>query len=336
VNASNPAASTSNNSIDAYALASALDNLLKDHSAMGVRLKEIPFDWKTPHHRLSGNFYYMSFSDGVPTAKELSTYLYECIIPYCLPKAKIRDAFKEFDPLKDAAPFVRLHDEAKGLFIKAKNQLTSGGEVGELILYALLEWGLRAPRLVSKMYLKTNNNMPVHGSDGIHVGYDPDKDQLTVYFGESKLYQDFSSAADAAFTSIAELINNSGQVSREIAILNTMSDIDTMSPELQSKILEYINPYAKSHAALNKRVVHACLLGFEYSFYTSLLTSDPSKVTGIFEERYKERVATACKLVEGHYGKHLTSTENLHLFLLPFPSLKDFRTDFYAKLGITP
>lgn len=336
MNVSNSAPATNNVSVDGYALAKALGDLLKDHSQMGVRLKEVPFDWKTAHHRLAGNFYYMSFADGVPTAKEFSTYLYECIIPYCLPKSKIKDAFKEFDPLKDAAPFVRLHDEAKGLFIKAKNQLTSGGEVGELILYAMLEWGLKAPRLVSKMYLKTNNNMPVHGSDGIHVGYDPSSDQLTIYFGESKLYQDFSAAADAAFKSISELINNSGQVSREIAILNTMSDIDTMSPELRSKILEYINPYSKSQSALNKRVVHACLLGFEYSFYTSLLKSDPGQVTAIFEDRYKKRVESACTLVEGHYGKHLPSTENLHLFLLPFPSLEDFRTDFYAKLGITP
>ncbi|RVG88445.1 DUF1837 domain-containing protein [Sinorhizobium meliloti] len=336
MNANSPPVSSNSPEVHAQELALAVTALLKDHSAIGIRLKEVPFNWKTDHHRLSGSFYYLTFADGVPTVKEFATYLYECIIPYCLPKSKIQAALKDFDPMKDYGPFVRLHDEAKNLFIRAKNQLTSGGEVGELILYVLLEWGLKAPRLVSKMYLKTNNNMPVHGSDGIHLGYDPANDKLTIYFGESKLYQSFSSAADAAFSSIGEFINNSGQISREIAILNTMSDIDTMSPEFQARILDYIDPYSTSASSLNKRVVHACLLGFEYDFYKRLLKGDPSKAMGVFEERYKKRVASACRVVERHYGKQLPPTENLHLFLLPFPSLPEFRKGFYEKLGITP
>ena len=320
--------------MDKSSLAEAMVALLKDHSGLGIRLKQVPFDSSSGMHRLTGSFHYITFADGVPTVQEFVEYLYDCLIPYCLPKRKIRDALQGVDPTVDYARIVRLHDDAKSLFIKAKNQLESGGEPGELILYALLEWVLKAPRLVSKMYLKTNSNMPVHGTDGIHLGYDEAKDLLTIYFGESKIYQSFSSAADAAFTSMAELLANAGQISREIEILNNLSDLSSLPPAFQAKIAEYINPYSTSKLTLQKRIVHACLLGFEYRAYNRILVLEPDKVVSAFEEKYKKRIGSACRVIERHYGQRLPVTTNLHLFLLPFPKLSMFRTAFYSKLGV--
>lgn len=316
-------------------LAEAMIALLKDHSRLGTRLKNVPFDWSSGMHRLSGSFYYITFADGVPTVQEFVEYLYDCLIPYCLPKRKVQDALQGIDASVDYARIVRLHDDAKGLFIKAKNQLESGGEPGELILYALLEWVLKAPRLVSKMYLKTNSNMPVHGTDGIHLGYDEAKDLLTIYFGESKIYKNFSSAADAAFISMSELLANAGQISREIEILNNLSDLSSLPPAFQSKIAQYINPYSTSDLTLQKRIVHACLLGFEYGAYNRILTLQPDKVASSFEEIYKKRISSACRVIERHYGKKLPVTTNMHLFLLPFPDLNTFRTAFYSKIGVS-
>lgn len=320
---------------DQLALAGAMTALLKDHTGLSIRLKEVPFDWTSGMHRLTGSFQYITFADGVPTVQEFVEYLYDCLIPYCLPKSKVRDALQGFDPVRDYHRIVRLGDDAKSLFIKAKNQLESGGEPGELILYALLEWVLKAPRLVSKMYLKTNNNMPVHGTDGIHLGYDEANDLLTIYFGESKIYQSFSSAADAAFSSMGELLANAGQISREIEILNNLSDVNSLDPAFRAKIADYINPYSTSSLTLQKRIVHACLLGFEYAAYNRILALEPNKVASAFEERYKKRIASACRVIERHYGKRLPVTTNLHFFLLPFPSLKVFRAAFYEKLGVT-
>lgn len=321
--------------LDESAFAEALRALLKDHSGLEIRLKEVPFDWTSGAHRLTGSFHYISFSDGVPTITEFANYLYDCLIPYCLPKEKLLKALEGMDPAKDFARIVRLHDEAKDLFIRSKNQLDTGGEPGEIILYALLEWVLKAPRLVSKMYLKTNSNMPVHGTDGIHLGYNAQADLLTIYFGESKLYKNFSSAADAAFTSMADLIKNSGQIAREIEILNNLSDINSQPEAFKAKIAEYINPYSTSKLALQKRTVHACLLGFEYAAYNRILALPPEKVPAAFEDQYKKRIAGACRVIERHYGKRLPLTTNLHLFLLPFPSLSEFRTAFYSKIGVT-
>jgi hypothetical protein len=44
-----------------------------------------------------------------------------------------------------------------------------GGELGEMLLYAFLEQVLGAPKLLSKVELKTSPNMYVYGSDGVHL-----------------------------------------------------------------------------------------------------------------------------------------------------------------------
>lgn len=315
-------------------LVAALTALLKDHSRLNIHLQEVPFDWPTGFHRLAGKFYYISFADGEPTVQDLVEYLYDCLVPYCLPKKKVLRVLQLAEQTKDFSRIIRLGDEAKSLFIQSKNQLDMGGEPGELILYALLEWALSAPRIVSKMYLKTNANMPVHGTDGIHLQHDDETGLLTVYFGESKIYGNFAQAAASAFESMSQLISNTGQISREIEILNTYSDIDALDQPFREKIAEYIDPYSSTASSLKKRIVHACLLGFEYPAYKRILQMPPQDVSSAFERQYAKRVSGICRIIERHYCKSLPVTANLHVFLLPFPSLEDFRRRFYQKLGI--
>lgn len=61
------------------------------------------------------------------------------------------------------------------------------GEPGELIAFVILEAFFQAPQIACKMYLKTNENMPVHGS--VHIKFDESKDSIEILWGESKLYQ---------------------------------------------------------------------------------------------------------------------------------------------------
>lgn len=323
--------------VDSAALVSALKAMLKNHEPLKLRLVEVPFDWKATGHRLSGCFYYIRFSsDGVPNVAELVDYLFDCLIPFCLPKTRYLPVLESADPLVDYPKIVRLSEEAKSLFIKAKSIVQNGGEPGELILFALLEWAIRAPRMVSKMYMKTNSQMPVHGTDGIHLGYNAVSDQMTIYFGESKIFKEFSVAATSAFDSMFDLIGNSRQISREIEILNNLSDLEALGEPFKSRILDYINPYSESESSLNRRVVHACLLGFEYTAYKRILKLKPGDVKAEFEKQYLRRVASACRVVERHYCGKLPATANLQLFLLPFPSMADFRKEFYNKLGVSP
>jgi hypothetical protein len=88
----------------------------------------------------------------------------------------------------------------------------NAGEGGELLLYAFLEGHLGAPKLLSKMELKTSPNHYVNGADGIHL-LRGDDGYFQLIFGESKMYGDgngrrgsgIKRAITNAFKSIEEL-----------------------------------------------------------------------------------------------------------------------------------
>ena len=96
-----------------------------------------------------------------------------------------------------------------GLFVKnVKKKLKTpdpnAGEGGELLLYAFLEEHLHAPKILSKMEIKTSSEHYVNGSDGIHIlESSPNKYQLI--FGESKMYADVRKGVKSAFESMGKI-----------------------------------------------------------------------------------------------------------------------------------
>ena len=89
---------------------------------------------------------------------------------------------------------------------KFKEAEKNDGELGELLLFCFLEGHLDAPKILTKLELKTSNNLYVNGSDGVHLKKLSDK-KYQLIFGESKTYHDLNSAFDEAFKSISEFVN---------------------------------------------------------------------------------------------------------------------------------
>lgn len=82
------------------------------------------------------------------------------------------------------------------------------GELGELLLFAFLEADLKAPKLLTKMELKTNPNMYFNGADGVHYLKLNDGNYQLI-FGESKAYANLGSGISAALQSIHDFKNDS-------------------------------------------------------------------------------------------------------------------------------
>ncbi|BBZ09604.1 hypothetical protein MDOR_37730 [Mycolicibacterium doricum] len=88
----------------------------------------------------------------------------------------------------------------------------NAGEGGELLLYSFLEAHLGAPKILSKMELKTSTAHYIHGSDGVHL-LEVAPGDYQLIFGESKMYGDAKDrpgtsvrrGLKAAFKSIGDL-----------------------------------------------------------------------------------------------------------------------------------
>ena len=66
------------------------------------------------------------------------------------------------------------------------NDYGAGGKLGEILLYLFLENKLDAPKLLSKVELKTSGNQYVFGSDGVHL-FQLDNKNFQLILGESKI-----------------------------------------------------------------------------------------------------------------------------------------------------
>ena len=80
----------------------------------------------------------------------------------------------------------------------------NSGEGGELLLYSFLEGHLGAPKILSKMEIKTSSEHYSYGSDGIHV-LEIAPNEYQLIFGESKMYADVKRAIKASFASLGKV-----------------------------------------------------------------------------------------------------------------------------------
>lgn len=318
-------------------LSDALGLLLGKHNRIEPRVKKVSWVGIAGYPRVNTHFYYLSFRDGLPTLGEFAEYLKWQMVPFCIPRRdRARTASMVSAATDDAERTMHLvgqFEKARDLFIKSREQQRKAGEPGELILFVLLEWALRAPQLVSKMYLKTSAQMPVHGTDGIHAGMHEDGSTLLLYWGESKLHKGLSNALDSVFESVGEFLANADRRKREIDIVRDHMDLGEDQQVLRGALLDYLDPY--SDQGNQRRDVFACFIGFDYGKYEQIRRLPPDKVEAEFARAFDSRIAGMLELV----GKRLTAEGmdivNFEFFLLPFPSVADFRTAFFRAAGIT-
>lgn len=314
-------------------LADALQLLRGKHPYFSVRVKELNCEPIRALPRVKARFHYLTFRDGLPSTTEFLEYLKDQLIHFCIPR-KEKAQVERLIALDQGEMYrlvPRLYEKAKKLFIEAKKGEDRTGEPGELILFVLLEWALQAPQIVSKMYLKTNRNMPVHGMDGIHARVD-DCGSLVLYWGESKLHDDFSGALESALTTVKEIQSSYDAQSRE---LNLVQDHHSFGPEdhaLVSALLNYLdyrspksNQYSRSFA---------CLIGFDFHAYEKVRELGPEAAEEKFIALCNDRIASALSLIESKIASSGMSDLNFEFFLMPFPSVAKLRTEFYAVTGI--
>jgi len=131
----------------------------------------------------------------------LHEYLQKNIGSYVFSRAKI-EQFKDDDAIETvglkAVECLRTANNPK--------DKGAGGELGEILLYLFMEQILGAPKLLSKIELKSSNNQYVYGCDGIHLFRGSQDDEVfhQLVLGESKIIGELENAADDAFKSIAK------------------------------------------------------------------------------------------------------------------------------------
>ena len=260
---------------------------------------------------------------GTPAVDLLSSAMARAAMDFTIPRSRIDEAFRSFSETGSASHFSRLEQQARELFVEADGT----GEGGELLLFLLMERLLGLPQLLAKMSLKTNSNVHVHGSDGVHARLGEDG-VLDVYWGESKLYKSSSDAFADCFSSIAPFLEPAGADTRRRDLLLVRENLNVQHAELANRLIQYFDD--SNPMALKLRWNGVCLIGFDYSSYEDLHSSAAEQVDDVAKavQRWK-------KSIDYRVGKHSLTEIGIDVFCIPFPDVDALRKAVRKKLGVS-
>lgn len=302
----------------------ALDKLfIQSRGEIKSRIEEVAFCVDVSETQAKAYCYCLKIdANGNLRLKELIDFIDTKIIEYAIPKKEIDEARKYLNETNSPSKIDALKKKAKELF----TDLEKTGEGGEILLYILIQEYLKLPQLISKMSLKTSGQLHYQGADGVYFKYDKNNDCLNLYWAEAKMYQDLNAAVINCFESLKGFLLdpqgcNSTQ-ERDIQLITANIQANVNDTELEDILVRYFD----KDDDLSNNVVYKgiCFIGFDYDKYP--IESDLSKKTEDIKNaiiaEHDKWYSTLGNKIKSHIN---LSTKEIHIFLMPFPSVAEFR-----------
>jgi hypothetical protein len=246
--------------------------------------------------------------------------LHDNIITYCLSPKELEELEGTFGGKKYtlAVKKLREHD-------------TNDGELGEILLYCLLESHLKAPKIMTKMELKTSSKDYVKGADGIHLLQLNDTD-FHLIFGESKLNKSFQRGLYEAFESISEFINRpKNNINDEILLVNTHLKNEALTEEFYKFFKKVLIPNAQDDDVYTDNA-----FGIFIGFNLEIDVDDWNLPNGEFRNKVR-KIITEIVEKEYPYIERKIKEKNLggytfYLYAIPFFDLGSTRKKVIENL----
>lgn len=209
------------------------------------------------------NLFSLKISNNAFSYADLVEELGDILTAYALSRST-------YDALCSQKKYTTLVSKAKERLRKAES---NDGELGEILLYTMLEAHLKAPKLLTKLELKTDPNHYVNGADGVHL-LRIDDNTFQFVFGESKLYADLNDGLKEAFKSLKNLLKEDlNKLRYEIQLVNSNLLKETQEDESVNLLKKLLIP-RENDEDLNIDHSFGIFLGFDVE-----ITEDERKLT---------------------------------------------------------
>lgn len=255
----------------------------------------------------------------------LQDCLIEPLINYSLSR-KVRDEYQG----KPAT----LSRKAREKFL---DHIRNKGELGELMLYCFLESHLKAPKIISKLELKTSTSHYVNGADGVHYLKLPNGN-YQIIFGESKTETELTTALSHAFRSIFEFKNevNSAGLRKsglpyEKGLISDHLDKETFSNEDKDFIKSII--YPKRENTFEVDDAFGIFIAYEITIDENDKKLSNSEFRINLQSKIKEEISNRLQHIEKKIEEYKLTGHNIYIYIVPFTELKKTRSEI--QKGIT-
>ncbi len=233
-----------------------------------------------------------------------------------------------YDELCSQKRYTSLVTKAKEKLRKAEN---NDGELGEILLYCMLESHLNAPKLLTKLELKTSANNYVNGADGVHL-LKIDGSTYQFVFGESKLNSDLRRGIYNAFNSINNLLkDNLNKLRYEISLVNSNILKETITEE-SSTILKKLLIPTENDEDLNIDYSFGIFLGFDIPISDEERNMENSHFRTLMNTKIEEAVRDVLTTLNDQIKKREFVGYSFYIYVIPFSELDITRNKIIESL----
>lgn len=248
---------------------------------------------------------------------ELYDYILPNIVKYVFSRKRL--ASIEDDPQKQTTIILEALNHLRP--VENEKDKGAGGELGEILLYLFLEQDFKAPKLFSKVELKTNSQDYVKGSDAIHFKFrknDQGVSIMQLIIGEAKIKNDLKEGIKEAFKSINTYLTSNIQ-DRNLLDTHLMNQI--VDEDEAQIIKEYITAIPRK----KKETVFGIFVGYSVEYCGKSDSSDEYDQK-IIEEN-KKQVLNMRQNIISQISKYKVSNYEFNFYFLPFnDAMRDRKT----------
>lgn len=225
-------------------------------------------------------------------------------------------------------------EEYSTLVKKAQDKLrvysANEGELGEILLYCLLESHLGAPKILTKLEIKTSNNDYVKGADGVHLLKLTDND-FQLILGESKLNSDLQKGVYEAFGSLLKLIKDNKKLDFEIGLINSQLVKEAFNRELYDYLKKIIIPNAREDK-INTDYSFGIFLGFDVDITKSEANKSNTEFRTYIRDKIKKQIQDITDSINFQINKTEFIGYDFYIYIVPFSNLQTKRKDIIKEL----
>jgi len=301
--------------------------LAGDPEELGVHLQLIERDILIEGHRVKVHCHCMTVDgNGRVRPQRLAEFMRNALADYAIPRSQLDEARARDIKFKSTSAVAKLLEQARRTF----TDLEKSGEGGEMLLFLLAERFLKLPQVLCKMDLKTDSHMHYHGADGVYAGVTEDG-LLKLYWGESKVYSDATTAIRDCLSSLAPFLvetdHDGASRERDLVLLSDKADLS--DPNLTDAFKRYFD----RTSVLSNRVEYCgiALVGFDADFYPK---DDAKAVADTIANAARGELEKWTSSITNRLSTEKLDQFEIEFFCLPIPSAQDFRLAFQEALGL--
>jgi len=278
------------------------------------------------------------FREDEPDIETLTEFFWLQAVNYVIPlrlRQRAKEEMANSPTGGDLSSANRLVQRTRKTFIEFNERYPyRASEVGELLAYLIALRYLDAIQIASKMALKTNSNMPVHGLDGIHARFSGGI--MTLYFLESKLAKSVDSGAEDYAKSVKGFGDNRKQYLLEYEIVADLSNLSALPEQDRDAALEYLDVYGPKKSQRIERSIGIICYTDQVLYAEKLPKNDktpPSTHESVLADRLSKDYASHRELLSKVLSKNGIDNSVCKVFFVAFPDVNVLRETFYKVMN---